>query len=59
MVRLKFEGRKLEDLDFWTKSDPFLILSRPARNGPGFAQVCRIVYGMGLLIIVKLIDVFF
>ena len=47
MVRLKFEGRKLEDLDFWTKSDPFLIISRPARNGLGFAQVCRIVSGMG------------
>ena len=42
MVRLKFEGRKLEDLDFWTKSDPFLTLSRPAENGPGTVQVGRI-----------------
>jgi len=39
MVRIKFEGRNLEDLDFWTKSDPFLILSRPARNGAGYTQV--------------------
>eukprot|EP00092_Neocalanus_flemingeri_P001374 GFUD01001466.1.p1 GENE.GFUD01001466.1~~GFUD01001466.1.p1 ORF type:complete len:281 (-),score=70.18 GFUD01001466.1:49-891(-) len=39
MVRLKFEGKGLEDLDFFTKSDPFLILSRPAKNGAGFVQV--------------------
>jgi len=39
MVRIKFEGRNLEDLDFFTKSDPFLILSRPARNGAGFVKV--------------------
>ena len=43
MVRLKFEGRKLEDLDFWTKSDPFLTLNRPAKNGAaGLVQVCGI-----------------
>jgi len=42
MVRLKFEGRKLEDLDFWTKSDPFLTLNRPAKNGAaGLVQVRR------------------
>ena len=42
MVRLRFEGRKLEDLYFWTKSDPYLSLSRPAKNGPGVFQVCKI-----------------
>eukprot|EP00091_Calanus_sinicus_P005181 TRINITY_DN15575_c0_g1_i1.p1 TRINITY_DN15575_c0_g1~~TRINITY_DN15575_c0_g1_i1.p1 ORF type:complete len:110 (+),score=20.61 TRINITY_DN15575_c0_g1_i1:166-495(+) len=41
MVRLRFEGRKLEDLDFWTKSDPYLTLSRPAKNGSGAVQVRR------------------
>ena len=40
MVRLRFEGRNLEDLDFWTKSDPYLALSRPAKNGSGVIQVC-------------------
>ena len=42
MVRLRFEGRKLEDLDFWTKSDPYLTLSSPAKNGSGVVQVCNI-----------------
>jgi len=41
MVRLRFEGRKLEDLDFWTKSDPYLTLSRPAKTGSGVVQVRR------------------
>jgi len=41
MVILKFEGKKLEDLDFWTKSDPYLTLSRPAKHGPGRVQVRR------------------
>merc|ERR1712168_565523 len=41
MVILKFEGKKLEDLDFWTKSDPYLTLSRPAKHGPGTVQVRR------------------
>ena len=41
MVRLRFEGRKLEDLDFWTKSDPYLTLSRSAKNGSGVVQVCK------------------
>ena len=39
MVRLKFSGRSLHDADFWTTSDPFLVLSRPARNGPEWVQV--------------------
>jgi len=39
MVRLQFEGRKLEDLDFWTKSDPYLTLNRPSKSGPGFVQI--------------------
>ena len=42
MVILRFEGKKLEDLDFWTKSDPYLTLSRPAKHGPGTVQVCKI-----------------
>ena len=41
MVRLRFEGRKLEDLDILTKSYPYLTLSRPAKNGSGVVQVCK------------------
>jgi len=33
MVRLRFSGRKLADLDFWTKSDPYLVISRPKSTG--------------------------
>jgi len=39
MVRLKFSGRGLADLDFWTKSDPFLTLSRPNRRKDGLVQI--------------------
>jgi len=39
MVRLKFSGRGLADLDFWTKSDPFLTLSRPNRRKDGQVQI--------------------
>jgi len=39
MVKLRLSGRKLADLDFWTKSDPFLTLSRPNRAGTGMVQV--------------------
>jgi len=39
MVRLKFSGRGLADLDFWTKSDPFLALSRPNRRKDGQVQI--------------------
>eukprot|EP00092_Neocalanus_flemingeri_P069218 GFUD01084767.1.p1 GENE.GFUD01084767.1~~GFUD01084767.1.p1 ORF type:complete len:121 (-),score=32.92 GFUD01084767.1:306-668(-) len=39
MVRLKFRGKDLPDLDLWTKSDPFLVLSRPARNEQGWVQI--------------------
>lgn len=39
MVKLRLSGRKLADLDFWTKSDPFLTLSRPNRAGAGMVQV--------------------
>jgi hypothetical protein len=56
MVRLRFEGRKLEDLDFWTKSDPYLTLSRPAKNGSGVVQVCKI---SRTIILAKVIDVLF
>ena len=41
MVRLRFEEKKLEDLDFWTKSDPYLTLSRPAKNGSGAIHLCK------------------
>eukprot|EP00092_Neocalanus_flemingeri_P079875 GFUD01099539.1.p1 GENE.GFUD01099539.1~~GFUD01099539.1.p1 ORF type:complete len:264 (+),score=64.47 GFUD01099539.1:27-794(+) len=39
MVKIKFRGSDLADLDFWSKSDPFLVLSRPCRNGYGLHQV--------------------
>lgn len=39
MVRLQFAGRQLTDLDFWTKSDPFLVVNRPSRGGDKFVQV--------------------
>lgn len=39
MVRLSLSGRGLADLDFWTKSDPFLTLSRPNRSGTGLVQL--------------------
>jgi len=41
MLRLKFQGKNLEDLDFWTKSDPYLTISRPSRQGQGQVQVRR------------------
>lgn len=40
-VRIKFEGKNLANLDFWTKSDPFLVVSRPTRNGSGFTRVIK------------------
>jgi len=33
MVKIRFEGKNLADLDFFTKSDPYLVLSRPASKG--------------------------
>jgi len=39
MVRLKFSGRGLADLDFCTKSDPFLSISRPHRRKDGQVQI--------------------
>ena len=33
MVKIRFEGKNLADCDFWTKSDPYLVLSRPASKG--------------------------
>ena len=33
MVKLRFEGKSLADCDFFTKSDPYLVLSRPAYKG--------------------------
>ena len=39
MVKIKFRGSDLADLDFWSKSDPFLVLSRPCRNSYGLYQV--------------------
>ena len=39
MVKIKFRGNDLADLDFWSKSDPFLVLSRPRRNSYGLQEV--------------------
>ena len=39
MVKIRFRGSDLADLDFWSKSDPFLVLSRPRRNSYGLQQV--------------------
>ena len=39
MVKMKFRGSDLADLDFWSKSDPFLVLSRPRRDSYGLLQV--------------------
>ena len=33
MVKIRFEGKNLADCDFFTKSDPYLVLSRPASKG--------------------------
>ena len=33
MVKIRVEGKNLADCDFFTKSDPYLILSRPASRG--------------------------
>jgi len=39
MVRLKFSGKNLADLDTFSKSDPFLELSRPSRQGYNYTSV--------------------
>ena len=39
MVRIRFEAKGIDDCDFWTTSDPFLFLSRPARTGSDWVQV--------------------
>ena len=39
MVKIKFEGKNLANCDFWTKSDPYLQISRPPRAGSGFKKV--------------------
>ena len=39
MVKIRLRGSDLADLDFWSKSDPFLVLSRPCRNSHGLHQV--------------------
>ena len=36
---LKFDGKNLANLDFFTKSDPFLVLSRATKDGLGFTRV--------------------
>lgn len=44
MVKILFEGRNLADCDFFTKSDPYLILSRPKHNETDkFIKVSRCV----------------
>lgn len=39
MVKLLFQGRNLADLDFWSKSDPYLVLSRLSKSGEKFIKV--------------------
>ena len=40
MVKIRFEGKCLANCDFFTKSDPYLILSRPITKGAyDFKQV--------------------
>ena len=39
MVKIQFRGCDLEDLDFCSVSDPYLVLSRPCRNSYGLHQV--------------------
>ena len=39
MIKIKLSGSDLADLDFWSKSDPFLVMSRPKRNSYGLQQV--------------------
>ena len=39
MIRIRFEAKGIDDWDFWTTSDPFLVLSRPARTGSDWVQV--------------------
>jgi len=41
MVKIRFEGRDLANCDFWTKSDPYLLITRPPRAGKGFINVRR------------------
>ena len=43
-MKILFEGRNLADCDFFTKSDPYLILSRPKHNETDkFIKVSRCV----------------
>ena len=39
MVKMLFEGKNLANCDFWTKSDPYLILSRPKKGDHEFKKV--------------------
>ena len=39
MVKIRIEGKKLADCDFWTKSDPYLLICRPNRAGKGLIHV--------------------
>jgi len=41
MVKIRFEGKKLADCDFWTRSDPYLLICRPNRTGKGLIHVRR------------------
>lgn len=41
MVKIRFEGKNLANCDFWTKSDPYLQITRPPRAGSGFKKVRR------------------
>ena len=43
MVKIRIEGKKLADCDFWTKSDPYLLICRPNRAGKGLIHVSLLV----------------
>ena len=46
MVKIRFEGKKLADCDFWTKSDPYLLICRPSRTGKGLIHVSYFSYSI-------------
>ena len=45
MAKIRFRGSYLADLDFLSKSDPFLVLSRPEQGSHGLVEVRQIVEG--------------
>jgi len=39
MVKLRIEGKNMAKCDFWTHSDPYLIISRPKRGSYDFTKI--------------------